>query len=580
MKQKYLELMKTAIDSYSYEHIEELYKENLEKGIKEHGISRIASVLGILISKGMKQDYYDLWIKIMDMCCDQLPNIKDGNDFAVREIMSCIIETKGVVPKEKTDEWLSSIKKIDYRKNYGVFAKSVDDNAHNIAVYNMAGEYLRQINGMCDTEEYFNIQIPCQLKMFDDNGMYMDPGCPMLYDIATRVQFCLLLFYGYNGKYKEQLDENLKKGAKMSLMMQSACFEIPYGGRSNQMVFNEAYQCACFEYEAARYKKEGNLELAGQFKQAARLSYEAILRMVASKPAKHVKNGFGWNSLFGCEWYAYYDKYMITMGSFAYLAYLFCDETVEERTCPAQKGGYAVNTSDAFHRIFANACGYSIQIDTRADKGYDATGLGRIHKRDIPPETALSCPFPKAPKYLIQDVIMTKMPDREEISVYEKENPGYLSITPVIIGKDGDCIRLCDFYENIESKLDIFKQAEDIVEFAVTYKSESFTGFTYIKERYILDKEGVHVCFSCDTEETYTLGYEVPVIRTDGNAVSETSFTDKMIICRYKNHEYIIETEGCSITMDDEYSNRNGIYDKAVVLRKGNKPLNINFKIK
>lgn len=579
MKEKYLELMKIAIDSYSYEYIEQLYKENLENGIKEHGISRIASVLGILISKGMKQEYYSLWMKLMDMCCNQLHMIKDGNDFAVREIMSCIIETKGLVSTEKTDEWLSLIKKINYKENYGVYAKSVDDMAHNIAVYNMAGEYLRQIYGMCDTEDYFNIQIPCQLKMFDKNGMYMDPGCPMLYDLATRVQFSLLLFYGYNGKYRKQLDDNLRKGAMMSLMMQSACYEIPYGGRSNQMVFNEAYQCACFEYEAARYKKEGELELAGQFKQAARLSYESMLGMILKKPAKHVKNGFSWNSLFGCEWYAYYDKYMITMGSFAYLAYIFCDETVEEKTCPAQKGGYVVNTSDAFHRTFANACGYSIQIDTKADKGYDATGLGRIHKIGVPSETVLSCPFPKTPKYLIQDVLMTKMPDRSEISRFEKENPGFLSITPVLFSKEGWCIRLCDFYENIESEMDVFKQQENSVEFEVTYKSECFTGFTYIKERYTLDEEGVHVCFSCDTDKTYALGYEVPVIKTDGESVSETSFTDNRIICRYKNHEYVTETEGCDIKTDGEYANRNGIYEKAVISRKDNKPLYICFKI-
>ncbi len=171
------------------------------------------------------------------------------------------------------------------------------------------------------------------------------------------------------------------------------------------------------------------------------------------------------------------------------------------------------------------------------------------------------------------------MPDRSEISRFEKENPGFLSITPVLLSKEGSCIKLCDFYENIDSIVNILKQQNDVVEFEVIYTSNGFTGFTYIKERYILDEEGVHVCFSCDADEAYALGYEAPVIKTDGDSVSETSFTDNRIICRYKSHEYIIETESCNIKIDGEYANRNGIYEKAVILRKDNKPLNICFKI-
>ena len=578
MKHKYLELMKTAIDSYSYEYIEQLYRENQENGIKEHGISRITSVLGILISKGMKQDYYDLWIKLMDMCCNQMHMIKVGNDFAVREIMSCIIETKNIVPKEKTELWLSLLKKIYYKENYNVYAKSVDDTAHNIAVYNMAGEYLRQINGMCDTEEYFDIQIPCQLKRFDENGMYMDPGCPMLYDLATRVQFSLLLFLGYDGKYSKQVDDNLKKGAMMSLKMQSACFEIPYGGRSNQMVFNEAYQCACFEYEAARYKKEGNLELAGQFKRAAKLSYEAILRMVSTKPAKHVKNGFDWNSMFGCEWYAYYDVYMIALASFTYIAYIFSDDDIEEKPCPAETGGYLVNTSEHFHKVFANTAGYSIQIDTLADKGYDATGLGRIHKSGVSPEIALSCPFPRSPKYMIDDILMSKRPVQSEFNTLIRENPGFLSLCPAFKSEDNKIIALCDFYENLNSVLNAAKQQSDLIQFDITYTSPGFTGFTYIKEGYKLNEEGLSVCFTTDASETYKRMYLVPIIKTNKENDSAVKIDNDTVTVDYRQHKYTVSAKDCTVEIKEEYANRNGVYSKVEFLSKRDK-IEINFSI-
>ena len=579
MKQDYLKIMKAAADAYSYEYVESLYEENRKNGIKEPGISRLTAILGILISQGFKKEYYDLWIRLMDMCCSQLHTIRDGNDFAVREIMSCIVETKRVVPKEKTDEWLMLMGKIRYLDNYSVYAETLKDKVHNIGVYGMVCEQLREAEGLCDTTGYFDIQIPCQLKGFDELGMYKDPGCPMLYDLATRVQFSLFLFYGYKGEYRTQIDDNLKKGGLMSLMMQSACGEVPYGGRSNQMVFNEAYQCACFEYEAVRYKKQGNYELAGQFKAAAKKSYEAILSRCNRIPLKHVKNGYSWDSLFGCEWYAYYDKYMITLGSFAYMAYLFCDDSIEDIPCPAQKGGYVVKTSDDFHKVFANACGYSIQIDIKADTGYDATGIGRIHKVGISPETALSCPFPKSPKYIIADIKMAKMPDRDKIAPFMTDNPGFLSICPGLINEEGKLIQLCDFSKELESKVNVTKEKADCVEFDITYTSASFTGFTYMKEHYLLDEKGLNVCFTTDACETYERVYIVPVIKTNKESDSVISIEKDTLIAQYKQHTYTVTSKGCTLDIQEDYANRNGIYKK-VVFKIRDEKININFEIK
>ena len=47
--------------------------------------------------------------------------------------------------------------------------------------------------------------------------------------------------------------------------MQSVTGEMAFGGRSNQYLFNEAYLASACAYEAARYAKEGDPALAGQF---------------------------------------------------------------------------------------------------------------------------------------------------------------------------------------------------------------------------------------------------------------------------------------------------------------------------
>ena len=102
--------------------------------------------------------------------------------------------------------------------------------------------------------------------------------------------------------------------------MQSACGEIAYGGRSNQFLFNEAYHAACMEFEASRYQKKGNRAMAAACKRSAALATRSVQRYLAIAPDKHVKNRFPRELRYGQEPYAYFDKYMISLGSFLYLA--------------------------------------------------------------------------------------------------------------------------------------------------------------------------------------------------------------------------------------------------------------------
>ena len=73
------------------------------------------------------------------------------------------------------------------------------------------------------------------------------------------------MHFGYNGKQRERIDSMLKSTALMTLSMQSVTGEVAFGGRSNQFVHNEGMLAIIFEYEANRYAREGNPELAGKF---------------------------------------------------------------------------------------------------------------------------------------------------------------------------------------------------------------------------------------------------------------------------------------------------------------------------
>ena len=116
---------------------------------------------------------------------------------------------------------------------------------------------------------------------------------------------------------------------------------------------------------------------------------------MSQKPTSHIKNHYDPDLMLGCEGYAYFNKYMITVASSAYLAYLMADDSIQPSVAPADIGGYTFKTSDDFHKVFINEGGYFAEIDYDADTRYDAGGLGRVHKKGCDPRVCLSVPFPK-----------------------------------------------------------------------------------------------------------------------------------------------------------------------------------------
>ena len=121
----------------------------------------------------------------------------------------------------------------------------------------------------------------------------------------------------------------------MTLLMQSSAFQFPYGGRSNQYLFNEALVASCCEYEAVRHNKKGDFQLAGMFKRCAHMSAASILRWLnAMDPPKHNKNFFPHDSNHGIDGYGTYPRYLIALANFIGYGYIFADDSIEEYTCP------------------------------------------------------------------------------------------------------------------------------------------------------------------------------------------------------------------------------------------------------
>ena len=95
MKEKYISLMETTLEAYSYEHIERYFNSVKADRLREHGFPRLTANIGILIAHGRKRELLPIFMEMMDYCCENIPKVKAANDFSVKEIIFCIMELEG-----------------------------------------------------------------------------------------------------------------------------------------------------------------------------------------------------------------------------------------------------------------------------------------------------------------------------------------------------------------------------------------------------------------------------------------------------------------------------------------------------
>ena len=400
-KEIYLDIMERALASYSTEDIDGYVASVQTEGLKEHGFPRLTANIAVLLSCGRVGHMRALCATMMDLCTTQMPNRRGvANDFSVREICFALdaLERAGVYDSARLEVWKDRMRQIDPYATYDCIAKDESDTVANWAAFAAGSEVVRCHFLGGDSRAFIECNISSQMKRIAGSGMYIEPNEPMLYDVVGRLQLSIPLFMGYDKDYAETIDSALRRAGEVSLRLQTPHGDLPFGGRSNQFIHNEPTLAALFEYEAARHHREGNDEKAGEYKAAAQLCCKSALRWLAFTDS-HIKNRYDPHEGIGCEKYAYFLKYMITVASNAYHAYLYADDTVTPTVCPAQVGGYVYSTEPLFHKTVLTYEGYHLAFDTAADFHYDANGLGRVERAGAPSAICLSVPFARHPNY-------------------------------------------------------------------------------------------------------------------------------------------------------------------------------------
>ena len=199
--EKYLVIMDRALAAYPPDRMTDWFRKVQKTGVTEHGFPRLTANLGILIAHGLHTDLLPLFTEMMTFVCRDIRHGHCANDFSVRELLCALREIRGsgLVPPDVIEGWRADLAALRAPGCDDKTAKDAFTRNHNWGCFAAASEYLRQAEGLCDASGFLNVELPSQLLNFDENGMYRDPHCPMVYDIVPRAQLCVLLKFGYRG---------------------------------------------------------------------------------------------------------------------------------------------------------------------------------------------------------------------------------------------------------------------------------------------------------------------------------------------------------------------------------------------
>ncbi|MBI4979170.1 MAG: hypothetical protein HZC28_16940 [Spirochaetes bacterium] len=508
---------------------------------------RFASSAAVLNAFGRAMDLSGAVAKSMDWCTRRLAEGKgESPDFWMRELATAWYCAKGIAPGDKHASWTDWISRVVPENIYtNVVPKRKMEDIYNWAVYASAGECMREAFGIGAAGEmlwgnrFFDTYMPHQLEHFSDLGMYRDPGDPITYDITTRLQIATALVSGYNGTLSGVLNRNLQRGALSTLLFLSPGGYVPYGGRSAQFQFQEAIIAALCEIEARRYAATDKA-LAGAFKRQAHLSARAMNRWIhGMNPPRHIKNAYTYEQGVGIDGYGYPSVYLLLASSFLGLAALFADDTIAEAPAPVDIGGYVFECPDAFHKVFAVACGTGIEIDTKADPHYDATGLGRFCMDGVSLESALAMPFTAEPRYTVPE--------------------GTVPAVPCAIGVrwfSGGVWDSLAAHTDAEAVVAVKAAAADRVMFTVSY----VIGTIRVVETYGLARGTLLIQAAVSGIPVEKIAFTVPLIETDGESISTISSLPEKTELHYREAAYTVEhAHGASIGAE-KIANRNGVY--------------------
>jgi hypothetical protein len=526
-----------------------------EEKEKQYSTPAFSCAAAILYASGYNRHVLPHCIKAMDMATASLAAGRDADghaDFYTVMIMHAFNKLRDYVPQERLATWRRRL--VTIVPNYIYRFQPDRENLHNWNLVAVSGEWMRYCAAMGGDLHWIKASLARQMEKFTSYGMYRDPGDPLAYDGFARYYIVNLLEQGYAGPYAMIFDELMERGAWTSLFLQSPQGEVPCGGRSAHHQWNEATYAMICEVYARRFARRGDFVAAGAFKRSARLALKSIARWV--RPSGElwiIKNRYDPALRYGYESYSFHSQYNLLTAAKLAIAYLYADDAVGEQPCPSEVGGFAFALQPAFHKVFANAGGMYLEIDTRADAQYNPTGLLRVHHPQVEPQVSVSDGVSANRIY--------ETPRRPTLS---------LSISPAWRDSEGSWHTLAEHNDGVlcDADVQIKHESPDGVEFEVVYHGVLRGNATRARQVYRVSPSRIDVT---DIVEGFNDRFRqyFPLFVTDGEQPTKIEVSGRHAAVMHADgsaQTYEISDEGKALVrLGIVEPFRNGAFDAAYV---------------
>jgi hypothetical protein len=206
-------------------------------------------------------------------------------------------------------------------------------------------------------------------------GLYQEPGVPNSYDLWARLHLMDLLYSGYQGAYRGDLERLAVTGLRRSLDIQLSSGSLPSAYRGSGHLWNLAGQCSLF-FHGARLVEGQEPDLAEEARQAALRAFvaaQACLR--PSGDLSPIENVHPASVRMGYEAHTM-DAHYVSLP----LGFL-CNAVLNGFTGAGQArerpdGGRA--EGGPVHRSVVHTDGWSVHLNLNPQEGYDAFGIADV----------------------------------------------------------------------------------------------------------------------------------------------------------------------------------------------------------
>ncbi|WP_458121924.1 glycosyl hydrolase [Paenibacillus sp. Z6-24] len=316
-------------------------------------------------------------------------------DFFPVMIMGAYRLLHRLVPQQAV-YWREQLSRIVPEEAY-VFTMNKINNPNRMINWNaimLSGEYMRHTEGLANKgTDWMDVYLQnYHLPRFTSLGLYQDgplnlPNCPFAYDVVTRYHLTLMMLSGYDGQAAEELRRYLRYGAMSSLLSLSPLGEMPIRGRSSQHQWNEAAAALIFTVQAVQTYRQGQQQLAGAYRRAADLTWNAVEQWQMPEGCLHiVRNYHPPEQRHGYEVYTNHTCYNLwTAAALAYsIQYGEELEQIVPYPVPAELGSRVLETDGWFQTTFSTVPGQQLVIHTALNDPYNIPGMARIHRSGLP----------------------------------------------------------------------------------------------------------------------------------------------------------------------------------------------------